>query len=170
VPKGLTDQKSLTSTIYFNYPLSEQQELIAIAGGYLYGNGTGSKDTGLGASGDLSFRYGWVRPYVAYEYYNSSDCPTDGSANPATQCAGVHTADSRNFRAGFDFYINKNQNHVQLEFSTNHGQSAWGPQSITAANAGYVPPLPGGGVNGAQNNNLRVAAQKSLLLHWSAYF
>jgi hypothetical protein len=169
VTKGVTDQKSLTGTVYLNYPLSEQQELIALLGGFLYGNGTGSKDTGLGVSGDLSFRAGWIRPYIAYEWYSSQDCPTDGSATPA-QCGGangVHTGDSRNLRMGLDFYINKNQNHVMAEFSLNRGQSTWGPQAITAANAGYVPFIPAG-AQSAQS--LGRAAQKSLLLHWSAYF
>ncbi|HTO98013.1 MAG TPA: hypothetical protein VMK66_13280 [Myxococcales bacterium] len=169
VTKGLTDQKSLTGTVYLNYPLSEQQELIALVGAFLYGNGTGSRDTGTGFSGDLSFRAGWIRPYIGYEWYTSADCPTDGSATPA-QCAGangVHTGDSRNTRMGLDFYINKNQNHVMLEFALNRGQSTWGPQAITAANAGYVPYIPAG-QQSAQS--LGRTAQKSLLLHWSAYF
>jgi hypothetical protein len=167
--KGLANQRSLTGTVYFNYPLSEQQEFIALIGGYLFGNGVSSKDTGKGGSVDVSFRYDFVRPYVAYEAFDSDDCPTDGSATPG-QCAGangVHAADSRNFRAGLDFYINKSQNHVQLEFSLNRGQSAWGPQSITAANAGYVPFIPAGQPGLL---SLQRTAQKSLLLHWSVYF
>ncbi len=167
--KGLANQRSLNGTVYFNYPLSEQQEFIACLGGYLYGNGTSSRDTGKGASIDVAFRYDFVRPYVAYEWFDSDDCPTDGSATPA-QCAGaqgVHAADSRNFRAGLDFYVNKSQNHVQVEFSLNRGLSSWGPQSLTAANAGYVPFIPAG-----QPGALSLArtAQKSLLLHWNVFF
>src|SRR5205814_670792 len=40
--KGLTNQRSVTSTLFFDLPLSEQLEFVAILGGYLYGNGTGS--------------------------------------------------------------------------------------------------------------------------------
>jgi len=116
VPKGVTDQREIASTLFLDYPFSEQQELVFMLAGYGYGNGTGSRDTGIGAAVDLGFRYKFVRPYLSFEYFDSSDCPTDGSATPA-QCAAVHTADSRNFRAGLDFYVNKTQNHVILEFS-----------------------------------------------------
>jgi len=169
--KGLANQRSVTSTLFFDFPLSEQQEFVAILGGYLYGNGAGSRDTGIGASLDVGFRYSFVRPYVSLEYFNSADCPTD-SATPA-QCAvvagtssGVHTADSRNVRFGVDFYINKSQNHVLAEFALNRGQSSFGQQSFTAANAGYVP----GGLSQAALNSLSRTASKSLTLSWNCYF
>jgi len=174
VVKGLTDQKSLTSTVFLDYPLSEQQELVFILGGYLYGNGTGSRDTGKGFSADLGFRYDFVRPYVSWEYFTSDDCPSPPDATPA-QCVaatgfgqtGVHLADTRNFRAGLDFYINKAQNHFMVEFALNRGQSAFGPQSITAANAGYVPFVPAGQ---PALTSLSRSPAKSLTLHWSLYF
>jgi len=111
--------------LFLDYPFSEQQELVFMLAGYGYGNGTGSRDTGIGAAVDLGFRYKFVRPYLSFESFDSSDCPTDGSATPA-QCAAVHTADSRNFRAGLDFYVNKTQNHVILEFSLNRGSPPGG--------------------------------------------
>jgi hypothetical protein len=164
--KGVTNQRSLTSTAFFDYPLSEQQEFVAILGGYLYGNGTGSRDTGKGLSVDLGFRYQFVRPYVSYEYFDGDDCvPAVGEVTLA-QCAQAHTADSRNFRAGLDFYINKTQNHVMLEFALNRGQSAFGEQSIVSANPGYVP----GGLSLAAANSLGRSASKSLTLQWNVYF
>lgn len=166
VTKGVTDQRSLTSTLYLDMPVTEQQELVAILGGYLYGNGSGSRDTGVGASIDLGYRYRFVRPYVAFEYFASADCPTDGSAT-TVQCAAAHTGDSRNFRAGLDFYANKNLNHLQLEFSLNRGQSSWGEQSVAAANAGYVPKIP---VGEPAATSLARTASKSLLLHWHVSF
>jgi len=172
VVKGLTNQRSLTSTVFLDYPLSEQQELVFILGGYLYGNGTGSRDTGKGFSADLGFRYDFVRPYVTYEYFTSDDCPSDATA---AQCVattgfgqtGVHLADSRNFRAGLDFYINKVQNHFMVEFALNRGQSAFGPQSITVANAGYAPFVPAGQ---PALTSLARSPAKSLTMHWSLYF
>jgi hypothetical protein len=153
--------------IYLDYPLSEQQELIAVLGGYLYGNGTGSRDTGKGFSADLGFRYDFVRPYVSYEYFNSDDCSPVAGEITGPQCAQAHTADVRNFRAGFDFYINKAQNHVLLEFALNRGQSGYGQQSINAANAGYVPFV----ATGQQPvTSLGREASKSLTLYWSVYF
>ena len=174
VAKGLANQRSLTSTVFFEFPLSEQQELIAILGGYLYGNGSGSRDTGVGASLDVGFRYEFVRPYVSLEYFNSFDCP---SGTLSTQCAlptpavgatGIHLADSRNVRFGLDFYINKSQNHVLAEFSLNRGQSAFGGQSVTsaAANAGYTP----GGLPIQTVNSLSRTATKSFALSWNCYF
>jgi hypothetical protein len=180
VTKGVTDQKIASATLFLDFPLSEQQELILIVAGYLEGNGTGSKDTGMAASADLGFRFSFVRPYVAWEMFTATDCPTSASDLTGAALAtclgsgGAHSADSRNFRAGLDFYLNKTQNHVQVEFSVNHGQSSWGPQSITAANAGYVPlsqdPLTAAGPRRAINTSLTAAAQRSVLLHWNAYF
>ena len=167
VTKGITDQKSANAWLYADLPQSENAEFIFFLNGFLFGNGTGSRDTGKAASLDLGYRFGWIRPYVTFEYFDSDDC--DLSNATLAQCGGangVHTADSRNTRFGLDFYINKTQNHVQAEFSLNRGQSAWGPQSINVGNAGYAPLLPAG----QTAFNLGRTAQKSLLVHWSAYF
>jgi len=167
--KGVTNQKSLTSTVFLDYPLSEQQELVAILGGYLYGNGTGSRDTGKGLSVDVGFRYQFVRPYVAYEYFMSDDCVATPGEVTTAQCAQAHTGDSRNFRAGLDFYVNKAQNHVMLEFALNRGQSSYGQQGVAAASAtsGYTPFIPAGQL---PVTSLARTATKSLTLHWSLYF
>ena len=172
VTKGVTDQAHANAALFVDYPLSEQQELGFIANGFRYWNGTGSKDTGLGIALDLGFRFQFIRPYVSFEYFNSDDCPSTGAT--AAQCAAVHTSDSRNFRAGLDFYVNKNANHVMVEFSANHGQSAWGPQAISAAAAGYVPlsldPATPTGPRRAINNLLSSPSQKSVLVHWHVNF
>jgi hypothetical protein len=179
VPKGVTDEKGLTGMVFLDYPFSEDQELVAQFEPYLYNNGSGSKDTGFGWSADLAFRFKWIKPYVSYETFTSDDCPGDlvGTALATCQGAtGAHSADSRNFRAGLDFYINKSANHVMVEFSVNHGQSAFGPQSITAAatSAGYVPlsldPLVAGGPRQPINTSLGPPAFRSILVHWNVTF
>src|SRR5207248_4241424 len=109
--KGLTNQRGLTSTLFLDFPLSEELEFGAILGGYLYGNGTGSRDTGKGVSLDVGYRIWFVRPYVSLEYFQGDDC-TPGSDVTLAQCAQAHTGDSRNARFGLAFYINKAQNHV----------------------------------------------------------
>jgi hypothetical protein len=171
VTKGITDQRALTSTVFLDFPLSEQQELVAIVGGYLYGNGTGSKDTGAGFSLDLGFRYDFVRPYVSYEYFQSQDCSPQAGVATLAQCGlnttGAHTADSRNFRAGLDFYVNKSQNHFQVEFALNRGQSGFGAQSVSAANAGYVPFVPPGQL---PLFSLGRSPSKSLSAGWTVVF
>jgi hypothetical protein len=177
VPKGITDQKGLTGIAFLEYPFSEDVEVIAQFEPYLYGNGAGSKDTGFGWGADLAIRYKWIKPYVSYETFSSDDCPGDLNPTVLATCqgpTGAHSADSRNLRAGLDFFINKSANHVMLEFSVNHGQSIFGPQSITAAAAGYVPlsldPVLAGGPRVAMNTTLAAPAQKSLLLHWNVSF
>jgi len=84
------------------------------------------------------------------EYFTSDDCPSPPDATPA-QCVattgfgqtGVHLADTRNFRTGLDFYINKAQNHFMVEFALNRGQSAFGPRALpppTPATCRSSPP------------------------------
>jgi len=84
---------------------------------------------------------------------------------------GVDTANSRNFKAGVNLFFNKNLNHVNVEFGTNHGLSAYGPSSITGA--GYVPtsldPLTPGGPRRAFTNSLANPTFKSLLVQWILY-
>jgi hypothetical protein len=166
VPKGVTDMKSLTSTIFFDYPLSEKQEFVVTVGGYLFGNGTGSKDSGLGLSLDAGFRFDFVQPYASYEFFDAKDCSAPGDVSVQSQCAQAHTADSRNFRGGLKFYFNKSLNHVDLEFALNRGQSTVGPTSITAATAGYLP----GGLSTAALANLGRSPTKTLVMQWTAIF
>jgi len=180
VPKGVTDQRALSTTDFFEYPFSEDTEVVAMFTGFLYGNGSGSKDTGIGWAGDLGVRYKWIKPYVSFETFTSDDCPADLVGAAATACfnpaTGAHSADMRNFRAGFDLYFNKTQNHLVVEFSVNHGQSSFGPQSITAANAGYAPlsldPILAGGPRRALNTTSALAAPafRSVVLNWYASF
>ena len=180
VPKGVSDFLTASSTAFLEYPFSEDTELIAILIGYRHKMGTGSRDTGWGFGADLGYRWNWVRPYLSYEYFTSDDCPTSASdlsgAALATclSTAGAHAADSRNFRTGLDFYINKTLNHVMIEFAVNHGLSSWGPQGITAATAGYVPasldPISPSTTRRPINTLLSSPAQKSVLLQWALVF
>jgi len=161
---NLADQKIFSADVYLNFPQGEDAELVLEATGYLNRNGSGSANTGIGFFADVGYRFTFVAPYVSYSYFNSDDC-ADLTLSPAqlTTCnATIHTADSRNFKAGLNFFFNKNLNHLNLEFQLNHGLSSYGPQAITAANAGYAP----AGIN----NTLRISAQKSFLAHWNVLF
>jgi hypothetical protein len=160
--KGVADHRSLTSTVFLDYPLLDDQELISTLGGYLYGNGTGSKDSGLGLSLDLAYRYHSWRPYISWEYFDSGDC----TLAPA-QCAQAHTADSRNFRAGVTYYINKGLQHVDLEFALNRGQSVVGPMSVTTATAGYSPIVAPGDPS---FTSLSRKPSKTLVMQWTMIF
>ena len=156
---SLTDQRLLASDLYLDLPFGSRTEVVSEATLYLNGNGTGSANTGTGVSANFGYRFGFIAPYVAYDYFQSG---------------GDDTADSRNFKAGVNLFFNKNLNHLVIEFSDNHGQSAYGPASITAAAAGYVPtsldPATASGPRRAFTSKLSAPAFKSLLLHWNVLF
>jgi hypothetical protein len=164
--KGVTNMRQLTSTIFFDAPFPGDQEVAAVVGGYLYGNGTGSRDTGVGLSADLGYRIGWFHPYVSYEYFNSDDC-TPGPDVSLAQCAQAHTADSRNLRLGVKFHFNKALNHLDIELSFNRGQSGVGPTTITATSAGYAPAVAPGEL---PFNSLGRTASKTVVMQWTAIF
>ena len=163
--KGRANMRAATGTIFYDAPFPGDQELAAVVGGYLYGNGTGSKDTGLGLSADVGYRIGWLHPYVSYEYFNSNDC-TPGADVTLAQCGQAHTADSRNFRAGVKFHFNKSLNHVDVEYSLNRGQSQVGPTTITTSSAGYQP----GGLSTAALSSLGRSGTSTLVTQWTIVF
>jgi hypothetical protein len=167
---GLANQRLASADIYLNFPQTEQAELVVEATGYLSGNGTGNPNTGKGFFVDVGYRFMFVAPYASFSYFQADDCDSGSmSAAAFTACnANVNnpptSANSRNWKAGLNFFFNKNLNHLNLEFQVNHGQSAFGPQSMTAAatSAGYVP----SGIT----TSLRTSAQKSFLAHWNVLF
>jgi hypothetical protein len=159
------NQRLASADVYLNLPMSEATELVVEATGYLNGNGSGNANTGTGFFVDAGYRFGFVAPYASFSYFQSTtDCSamTLTTAQRNTCNASVDTANSRNWKAGLNFFFNKNLNHLNLEFQVNHGLSGYGPQSITAANAGYAP----AGIT----TSLRTPAQKSFLAHWAVLF
>ena len=180
---SLTDVRVMSADVYMNLPMTEAAELVAEGTAYLNSNGNGSANTGLGLSGSVGYRYGSIAPYVAFDYFQSNDCDTSLSVAQLTTCVGkpgtlgtAHSADSRNLKVGLNFFFNKNLNHLNIEFGVNHGTSAYGPQGITAANAGYVPlsldPVSGSTTRRALGAAASLAqpAYRSLLLHWNFLF
>ena len=101
---------------------------------------------------------------MSYEYFQADDCDTTLTAAQclAGRAGQSHATDSRNAKVGVNFFFNKNLNHLNVELGIDHGQSAYGPQSITTAGAGYVPK----GIT----TLLTTPAQLSLLLHWNVLF
>jgi len=161
----IVNQRLASADVYLNFPQSEAAELVVEAVGYLNGNGSGNTNTGTGFFVDAGYRFGFIAPYASFSYFQTStDCNgmTLTTAQRNTCNASVDLGNSRNFKAGLNFFFNKNLNHLNLEFQSNHGVSGYGPQSITAGNAGYVP----SGIT----NSLRVSAQKSFLAHWAVLF
>jgi hypothetical protein len=162
---SLTNNRIASVDVYINLPMSETAELVVEAVGYGNGNGNGSASTGKGFFADAGYRFGFIAPYVSYSYFQADDSCGNlilTSAQTTACKAGTDGGNSRNFKGGLNFFFNKNLNHLNLEFQVNHGVSSYGPQSITAANAGYAP----AGIT----TNLRTPAQKSFLAHWNFLF
>ncbi len=172
---SLTDQKLWTTGVYLNLPQGEGAELVVDATLYLNRNGSGSANTGTGFSGAVGYRFGFIAPYVAYDYFQSSGCDASGvtPAQLAACNANVESANSRNFKAGVGLFFNKNANHLNVEFGDNHGLSSYGPSSITSSTAGYVPasldPATPGGPRRAFTNSLANPSFKSLVVQWTLY-
>jgi hypothetical protein len=143
--RNLTDQQLGSVDAYLNYPMTEQAELVATFTAYFNRNGSNSQNTGLGLQGDIGYRYGFIAPYFGYEYYSADTCD---SRVTAAQCVVIGQTDSRNVKAGLNFFFNKNLNHLMVEFFINHGQSA----------------------NQTTSLNLTRPATHGGLLHWNVLF
>jgi hypothetical protein len=171
---SLTDQRLLATGLYLDLPMTERAELVVDATVYLNGNGSGSPNTGTGFAATAGYRYGFIAPYVAYDYFQSSGCDAGLAPSDLALCsASVDSANSRNFKVGVNLFFNKNLNHLNIELGNNHGLSAYGPSSITTTAAGYTPtsldPLTSGGTRRAFTNSLANPAFTSLLVQWTVY-
>jgi hypothetical protein len=169
------DHKLFAAGIYLDLPMTEEAEFVLDSTLYVNRNGTGSPNTGTGFAASAGYRYGFIAPYVGYDYFQSSGCDASNltAGNLAICNASIHTADSRNLKAGLNFFINKNLNHVNVEFGINHGLSIYGPSAITPATAGYTPasldPATPGGPRRAFTNSLANPNFKSLAVMWTVY-
>ena len=145
---GIADQQLISGDVYLNLPMTEAAELVAEATVYFNRNGSNSVDTGIGGFGDIGYRFGAIAPYVGYEFFSADSCDTTNLS--IAQCAPLAgtKGDSRNFKVGLNFFFNKNFNHVNAEFTINHGQSK----------------------DAAANTTLAAVNTKSFLLHWNNIF
>jgi hypothetical protein len=172
---NVTDQKLFAAGVYLNVPMTGQAELVVESTLYLNRNGSGSPNTGTGVAAAAGYRYGFIAPYVAYDFFDSSGCDANGaSPSEIALCnANVNSANSRNFKVGVNLFFNKNLDHLNIEFGNNHGFSAYGPSSITTATAGYTPtsldPLTPGGPRRAFTGSLANPSFKSLVVQWTYY-
>jgi hypothetical protein len=172
---SLANLRIFSGGVYLDIPSSEQEELVVEVTGYLNANGTGSPNNGAGFAAAAGYRFGFIAPYVAYDFFESFGCSgAGGTASQLAACeANVNSADSRNLKAGLNLFFNKNLNHINVEFGINHGLSTYGPSSITVPAAGYVPasldPLTPGGPRRPFTNSLANPNFKSLVVQWTMY-
>ncbi|MDC0713142.1 hypothetical protein POL68_32070 [Stigmatella sp. ncwal1] len=128
-PTGITDTRVASADVFADIPVSGEQEAIVHATGYRNSFGAGAPDTGWGYFADIGYRYKFAMLYVSDEGFSGDACP-EGLAAP--ECT-ARTADSNIVRAGLDFFINKNVNHVKLEYSNG--------RSLLASNAARLNSL-----------------------------
>jgi len=172
---SVTDHKLLAAGLYLDLPMTEQAELVVDGTFYLNRNGTGSPNTGTGFAASAGYRFHFLAPYVAYDYFQASGCDASSvaPADLAPCSASADSANSRNLKAGVNFFFDKNLNHLNIEFGINHGLSAYGPSTITPATAGYTPtsldPATPGGPRRAFTNSLASPSFKSLVVQWTVY-
>jgi len=132
-PNGVTDSRTESADVFAELPFSAEQEVIFQATGYRNDYGLGSRDTGFGGFADLGYRYGAFEPYVSYEFFSGDVCPADAPAD--TVCSQTGLADSRMFRAGIDWFINKNLNHLKVEYAVGRSQVALNQTSLWSLTA-----------------------------------
>ncbi len=165
---SLTDSLVQSGDVYLNWPMGDSEIVVEVTGyrSVNSGSSSGSANTGKGFDADVGYRWGPFAPYVSYSYFQADDCDSALVGTDATTCAAaIETANSRNIKAGLNFFFNKNLNHLNVEFQAIHGQSAYGPGTITVATA-----ISGVYRSWAYNNNLRNPAFWSVLLHWNVLF
>lgn len=115
-----TDARLLSGHVFADIPTLPDHEAILHGTYYRNDFGGGVKDTGNGFFVDAGYRVGFLFPYVSYEFFDADECPADV---PAAACTS-NTANSSIWKGGLGFYINKNANHVKIEFSSGRSLKA----------------------------------------------
>jgi hypothetical protein len=102
--------------IYLDIPLNDKLELTGQAAFVWFDRGndenvlkdtglldysTASKGTGLGAYGDLGFRYDFIQPVVGFEWFDSDN----------------DAGDTTNIRAGVNWWIKGHSTNLKLEYA-----------------------------------------------------
>ena len=146
-PNGLTDSFVGSAHVFLDFPTSEDQETTFQAIGYRSNNGRGSRNTGYGGFADLGVRFGNIKPYVSYEAFFGDGCPDDLAT---TVCTTFQQAETRAFKAGINYFIDRNRNHIYVEYSHNNGQVSIAPPSQVVANV--------------------TKSQNTVLVHWNLIF
>ena len=149
-PSGRTDNFVGSAHVFVDFPVSEQLEATFQAVGYRSVNGKGSRNTGWGGFADLGVRFGDLKPYVSYEGFWGEDCEITGSTCSVGGLASK-TADSRIFKAGINYFVDRNRNHINVEYSNNRGVSAIAPVSQPSTNVG-------------------ASGKNTVLVHWNVIF
>ena len=111
-PSGVSDTRLFSGDVFADYPFGADAEAVFHATAYRNDFGSNSRDTGWGYFADAGYRYKAVMPYVSYEAFSADEC--DGLAAPACTAG---TQESSIVRGGLHFYINKNANHIDVEYS-----------------------------------------------------
>ena len=150
-PAGITDNFVGSVGVFLDFPTSESQETTFQAIVYRSTQGKGSRNTGIGGFADLGVRFGNLKPYISYEAFFGDSCPDDAAAAACTGATATYQqADTRAAKVGINYFIDRNRNHIYVEYSNNHGQVAVAPASQ------FVRDITKG--------------QNTVLIHWNLIF
>jgi len=150
-PAGITDNFVGSVHAFTDIPFGENLEVTAQAIGYRSTQGKGSRNTGFGGFIDAGVRIGNIKPYASYEAFVGDSCPDDAVASACTgPTANFQQADTRATKVGVNYFIDRNRNHIYVEYSNNHGQVAVAPVSQFVRDV--------------------TKSQNTVLIHWNLIF
>lgn len=99
IPLGISNHSAVSADAFFEYPLSQDQEILAKAAFVHYEEGTNSIATGNGGFGEAGFRYKWLEPLVGGDAFHALGGLQDYYA----------------VRGGVNFWLSKHAANIKAE-------------------------------------------------------
>jgi hypothetical protein len=100
-PAGTSGHTGLTADIFFEYPFSDDDEILAKCAAVHWGEGANVVTTGIGTFGEVGFRHEWLEPLVGLDYFKAE--------------GGLQ--DYYGFKGGLNFWLKKHTANVKTEFT-----------------------------------------------------
>lgn len=99
IVNGVSNHAALSGDVFFEYPFSADDEILAKVQVTHWAEGTGSVATGLGTFGEAGFRHKWIEPLVAVDYFHAEKGLSDYYA----------------VRGGLNFWLRKHATNIKAE-------------------------------------------------------
>jgi len=101
IPTGISNHAGISTDVFFEYPITEDDEILAKAALVHYSEGTSSLATGTGTFGEVGFRHAWFEPLVGFDYFSTQRSLEDYYA----------------FKGGFNFWLKKHTANLKSELA-----------------------------------------------------
>lgn len=114
---NVQDYVAIMGDAFFEYPLPGDMEIIA-KGQFTHSKfGAGSPKTGDGCFAEAGFRYAWLEPVVALEYFQQKDfIARSGAATDGTRTVAL--------KGGLNFFARKHQTNLKTELAWSEVKTA----------------------------------------------